>query len=157
MTRIYLGLGSNISPETHIQDGLQSLQYLFSGVVVSPVYISPAFGFDGDDFHNLVVIAETNLSAEQVVESLRDLEYQHGRPQNAEKYSSRTLDIDLLMYGEFTGDVCGYQIPRNDIYKFDFVLKPLADLVPNEVPPGGHQTFATLWDVMASNSELKIA
>ena len=155
MTRIYLGLGSNINPEKHIPAGIESLKTLFSAVQVSPIYLSPAFGFDGDDFHNLVVIAETDLSAEQVIGQLRDLEFQHGRPQNAEKYSSRTLDIDLLMYGDFVGEVCGYQIPRKDIYKFDFVLRPLADLAPEESAPDGSETFAELWSVMADASELQ--
>lgn len=155
MTRIYLGLGSNINPEEHIPAGIESLKTLFAAVQVSPIYLSPAFGFEGDDFHNLVVIAETDLSAEHVIEQLRELEFQHGRPQNAEKYSSRTLDIDLLMYGDFVGEVCGYQIPRNDIYKFDFVLRPLADLVPAESAPGSSETFAELWQAMADASELQ--
>ena len=156
MTRIYLGLGSNIKPEKHIPEGINSLKALFSDLQVSPIYLSPAFGFEGDDFHNLVVIAETDLTAEQVIEQLRELEFQHGRPQNAEKYSSRTLDIDLLMYGDFIGEVCGYQIPRKDIYKFDFVLRPLADLVPEESAPGSSKTFAELWQELDQKSELKI-
>ena len=155
MTRIYLGLGSNINPEKHIPAGIESLKTLFSAVQVSPIYLSPAFGFEGDDFHNLVVIAESDLTAEQVIEQLRELEFQHGRPKNAEKYSSRTLDIDLLMYGDFVGEVCGYQIPRQDIYKFDFVLRPLADLVPAETAPGKKESFSELWAAMAGASELQ--
>jgi len=155
MTRIYLGLGSNINPGKHIPEGLESLKTLFSDLQVSPTYLSSAFGFDGDDFHNLVVIAETDMAAEKVIEQLRELEFQHGRPQNAEKYSSRTLDIDLLMYGDFIGEVCGYHIPRQDIYKFDFVLCPLADLVPAETAPGGSKAFAELWQAMADASELQ--
>ena len=155
MTRIYLGLGSNINPEKHIPEGINSLKALFSDLQVSPIYLSPAFGFEGDDFHNLVVIAESDLTAEQVIEQLRELEFQHGRPKNAEKYSSRTLDIDLLMYGDFVGEVCGYHIPRQDIYKFDFVLRPLADLVPEESAPGGSETFAELWAAMSVASKLQ--
>ena len=148
MARIFLGIGSNIDPHQHIPAGIESLRRVFSSVQVSPVYISPAYGFDGADFHNLVVSAETGQSVEAVIECLRELEFEHGRPQDAVKYSSRALDIDLLMYDDLVAEVCGYNIPRSDIYRFDFVLRPLSDLAPDQLHPICGTSFINLWNTM---------
>lgn len=148
VVKIYLGLGSNIEPLNNIAAGLQSLESLFSKLEQSPTYLAPPFGFVGDDFHNLVVSAETDLSIEQVVKVLRQIEFDHGRPEQAVKFSSRSLDIDLLLYGDYVGKVDGYKIPRSDIDKFDFVLRPLQDLAGDELHPVKGETFAELWSQM---------
>lgn len=153
MVKIYLGLGSNIEPFKNIAAGLQSLINLFSNVEQSPTYLAPPFGFVGNDFHNLVVRAETELSIEQVVKALRQIEFDHGRPEQAMKFSSRSLDIDLLLYGDYVGKVGGYKIPRSDIDKFDFVLRPLQDIAGNECHPINGETFAELWAQMSDSIE----
>lgn len=152
MVKIYLGIGSNIEPEKNIPDGLNSLFELFSNLVISPIYLAPPFGFVGDDFHNLVVCAETDLSMIQVMNLLRRVEFDHGRPTNAVKFDSRSLDIDLLLYGNYVGRVDGYPIPRSDITKYDFVLRPLQDIAPDEVHPEHSKSYAELWHEMSSNT-----
>jgi len=149
VVKIYLGLGSNIDPEKNIAEGLRSLEILFSKLEVSPIYLAPPFGFIGDDFHNLVVCAYTDLSISDIVEVLREIEFEHGRPEQAVKFSSRSLDIDLLLYGDYIGSVAGYKIPRADIDKFDFVLRPLQDIAANEVHPVSGKSFAELWQEMS--------
>lgn len=149
MVKIYLGIGSNIEPEKNIAAGLVSLTTLFSTLEISPTYLAPPFGFDGDDFHNLVVCAETNLSISQVVDALRQIEFDHGRPEQAVKFSSRSLDIDLLLFGDFVGRVGEYNIPRSDIEKFDFVLRPLQDIAGKDVHPVSGKMFSELWQVMS--------
>ena len=148
VVKIYLGIGSNIEPKKYIAEGLKSLGELFSKLEVSPTYLAPAFGFEGDDFHNLVISAQTDLTLEQVLKVLRQVEFDHGRPEKAEKYSPRSLDIDLLLYGEFVGKVGGYKIPRSDIDKFDFVLRPLQDIAADERHPVNGKTFSELWQEM---------
>lgn len=154
MVKIYLGIGSNIEPDTNIRAGLKSLATLFSTLTISPIYQAPAFGFDGDDFYNLVVAAETDLPIASVVKKLRELEYQHGRPLQAVKFASRSLDVDLLLYGDFVGTlVCEsgeYQIPRSDVDKFDFVLRPLQDIAGEQYHPQSGKTFAQLWQAMSA-------
>lgn len=154
MVKIYLGIGSNIEPDKNIRAGLESLSALFSALTISPIYLAPAFGFEGDDFYNLVVAAETDLPVAQLVTKLRELEYQHGRSLQAVKFSSRSLDIDLLLYGDFVGTlVCEsgeYQIPRSDIDKFDFVLRPLQDIAGEQRHPRSGKTFAELWQAMSA-------
>lgn len=153
VVKIYLGLGSNIEPLNNIAAGLKSLEFLFSNLKQSPTYLAPPFGFVGDDFHNLVVSADTDLSIEQVVKALRQIEFDHGRPEQAVKFSSRSLDIDLLLYGDYVGKVDGYNIPRSDIDKFDFVLRPLQDIAAHNTHPVNGKSFAELWGEMGCESE----
>lgn len=152
MVKIYLGIGSNIEPEKNIPAGLNSLSALFSALVISPIYLAPPFGFEGDDFHNLVVSAETDLSMLEVMNLLRRVEFDHGRPIDAVKFASRSLDIDLLLYGDYVGRVDGYPIPRSDITKYDFVLRPLQDIAPDEVHPEHSKSYIELWHEMSLNT-----
>jgi 2-amino-4-hydroxy-6-hydroxymethyldihydropteridine diphosphokinase len=158
VVKIYLGIGSNIDPEKNIAEGLKSLDVFFSILEISPTYLARPFGFDGDDFYNLVVCANTNLSITEIVKALRQIEFNHGRPEHAVKFSSRTLDIDLLLFGDYVGKIAEYKIPRSDIDKFDFVLRPLQDIAGCGIHPVSGKSFAELWQIMreGSENELKV-
>jgi len=156
VVKIYLGIGSNIEPRKNISAGLESLERLFSKLEISPTYLAPPFGFEGDDFHNLVVSAETGLSIEEVLMTLRQIEFDHGRPEQAEKFSSRSLDIDLLLFGDYVGKVGGYKIPRSDIDKFDFVLRPLQDIAADELHPVSGKSYAELWLNMKTKLKVQL-
>jgi len=160
VVKIFLGIGSNIEPDKNINAGLKSLESLFSKLEVSPIYQAPSFGFDGDDFYNLVVAAETDLSINDVVSILRQVEFDHGRPIEAVKFAPRSLDIDLLLFGDYVGKVnCHvgeYKIPRSDIDKYDFVLRPLQDIAGNLKHPATGNTFAEMWQAMDSKIESKL-
>lgn len=145
MALIYLGIGSNIEPQRHIKKALAILNQEFKSLKVSPIYRCPAYGFAGDDFLNLVVSAKSDLPIEQLFLALREIEFELGREQNSRKYSPRSLDIDLLMYDDFVGEVAGYQLPRSDIEKFAFVLKPLADLAAGLIHPIKKITVEQMW------------
>ncbi|MFT5261193.1 MAG: 2-amino-4-hydroxy-6-hydroxymethyldihydropteridine diphosphokinase [Gammaproteobacteria bacterium] len=153
VVKIYLGIGSNIDPEKNIAEGLKSLDFLFSILDISPTYLAPPFGFEGDDFYNLVVCAKTDLSITEIVKALRQIEFDHGRPEHAVKFSSRTLDIDLLLFGDYVGKIAEYKIPRSDIDKFDFVLRPLQDIAGRVEHPVSGKSFAELWQIMSEESE----
>ena len=96
MARIYIGVGSNIEREHYLRAGWQALQQVFSACCCSTVYESDAIGFDGAPFYNLVIAAETMHGVAEVAAQLRAIEFAHGRPANARKFSGRTLDLDLL-------------------------------------------------------------
>ncbi len=145
MARIYLGVGSNIERERYIVAGLDALQRMFGELEVSPVYDSEAVGFEGQPFLNLVVSADTDMPLAELATSLRHLEYEHGRPQNAQPNSPRQLDIDILFYECLVGVFDGVELPRGEILYNAFVLRPLADLAPNLVHPVAEKTIRELW------------
>ncbi len=154
MPQVYLGLGSNIDRETSIHTGLAELKSLYGDLQISPVYESEAFGFDGDDFFNLVVGFETELDIDKIEAQVKHIELQSGRKQSDSSYCPRTLDIDLLLFGDLVCDK--HELPRVDIIKYAFVLKPLCDLVPDLIHPVENKTIKELWNNFdAANQEVK--
>lgn len=145
MVRVFLGLGSNIEPALHLPLGLQALRDLLGSVEQSATYEGEAIGFSGAPFWNLVVRAETGLGVGALQRKLRAIEYAHGRPQNASRFSPRALDIDILTYGEEIGIVEGVELPRGEILENAFVLRPLAELAPRAVHPRLKRSYGELW------------
>jgi len=143
--RAWLSLGSNIDPEQRIPAALESLKAQFGGLVISPIYESVAVGFSGDNFHNLVVGIETELQPRALLEALCRIETAHGRVRGAEKFSPRTLDIDLLTYGDLIIQEAGIQVPRDEIVRYAFVLLPLSEVAPLERHPQNGKTYRELW------------
>jgi len=135
MTTVFLSLGSNIDRQHNIGSGLDDLAAAFGELRLSPVYESEAVGFSGDAFYNLVVGIDTTLPVGELAALLRDIEKDHGRVRGEKKFSSRTLDIDILTYNDLTGEIDGVQLPRDEILKHAFVLKPLVDLAPDAFHP----------------------
>lgn len=145
MTTVYLGLGSNIEREQSIAAGLDALEELFGELLLSAVYDSPAIGFEGDAFLNMVVGVETQLPLAELAARLREIETAHGRPVNATRFSARQLDIDILTYGTAVGVIAGVVLPRGEILENAFVLRPLAELAPAAVHPVTGISYASLW------------
>ncbi len=144
MARVYLSLGSNIDRAENIRSGLEALEREFGSLELSPVYESEAVGFDGEPFFNLVVALETDLSVGELADRLRRIENRHGRVRSERKYSSRTLDIDILTWGDRVGIIDGVELPREEILKHAFVLRPLVDLAPEEQHPLLQRTYREL-------------
>jgi 2-amino-4-hydroxy-6-hydroxymethyldihydropteridine diphosphokinase len=144
MAEVTLSLGSNIDRHHHIRAGLAALRENFGPIELSPVYESEAVGFDGEPFLNLVARIETDLSVGELSERLRAIEAEHGRVRGEAKYASRTLDIDILTYDDRVGVIDGVELPRGEILKHAFVLKPLADLLPEGVHPTEGRTYREL-------------
>ncbi len=144
--RAWLSLGSNIDPKHRIPAAIEVLREQFGELVVSPVYESEAVGFSGDNFWNLVVGIETRLPATELAQRLREIESEHGRVRGAEKFSSRTLDIDLLTYGHRLIDGEGVQVPRDEILRYAFVLLPLSEVAPDERHPVTGLTYREHWE-----------
>ena len=145
MTRVYLSLGSNQEPHRHLQAALDELRTRFGPIDVSPVYRSASVGFDGADFVNLAVALDTELEPQALNDWLHALEDRHGRRRDGPRYSDRTLDVDIVLYGEHVINGPGHlQIPRPEL-KHAFVLRPLADIAPALRHPLSGITMAELW------------
>ncbi len=144
MTRAWISIGSNIEPEENVRSALTLLEARYGPLVVSPVYRTPAEGFEGDDFLNLVVGIDTNEPPDMVRRALRQMEDARGRVRGSEKFSARTLDLDLLTWGDRVD--AGLGLPRGEILEYAFVLRPLAEVAPEERHPLTGKTYAELWE-----------
>lgn len=144
MTRIYISLGSNIERERHIRAGLDTLHAEFGELAVSRVFESAAVGFAGRPFYNLVVGADTTLPLSTLCQRLRAMEFAHGREPDAKKFAPRTLDLDLLLYGDLACE-SPVALPRGEILTNAFVLWPLAELAPELRHPTDGRTLGELW------------
>lgn len=153
MTICYVGMGSNIDKDVNIAAGLRQLEETFGLLVVSPIYQTAAVGFTGQDFLNLVVRFETLLSVYEVLDKLRHIEITQGRMPDAQKFSARQLDLDLLLYGEAIIQEASLTLPRPDIAKYLFVLQPLADIAPEEKHPVTQQTFRDMLEQFICNAQ----
>ncbi|MCE2027572.1 2-amino-4-hydroxy-6-hydroxymethyldihydropteridine diphosphokinase [Sessilibacter corallicola] len=154
MAQVFLGLGSNLSPKENIVKALTSLKKIGEINRISTVFECAAVGFDGPDFWNLVISLSTDLSVEDLHQSLRAIEYQHGRPENAKKFSNRHLDIDILLFDDKVGEFAGVSLPRDEITYHAFVLKPLAEIFSEGVHPELGFTYRSLWLSYSGNEQL---
>lgn len=150
MTQIWLSLGSNLQPERHLCLALRELGRRLGKGQISPVYETAAAGFSGPDFLNLVAGYHTGLPAAALITLLADIEEALGRVRGTEKFSSRSIDIDLLSYGDEIVTVCGKHLPRRDILDYAFVLKPLADVAPHQLHAITGKSYYQHWREFAS-------
>jgi 2-amino-4-hydroxy-6-hydroxymethyldihydropteridine diphosphokinase len=145
MAQVYVGVGSNIAREGNIRAGLAAMRAAFGVLQISSMYETPAMGFVGDPFYNLVVRFETELDARAVKTELDRIEQAYGRERSATKFSSRTLDLDLLLWDDVDLHAEGLDVPRHEIMKYAFVLGPLAELAPEGKHPQTGVRFSKLW------------
>jgi 2-amino-4-hydroxy-6-hydroxymethyldihydropteridine diphosphokinase len=155
MTRVFIGIGSNIEPERHIAAALDALENIYGQLLVSPVYESEAIGFNGPAFLNLVVAFDTEQSLAELSQQLVAIERGNNYLGGAEKFSSRTLDLDLLLYGELVGEFGSVKLPRADILDYAYTLWPLADLAGEQQHPVVAVTFRELKKQFAGSQKLR--
>jgi 2-amino-4-hydroxy-6-hydroxymethyldihydropteridine diphosphokinase len=146
MTRGYISLGSNIDREHNISSALRALKKQFGNLIISSTYETEPVGFSGNLFYNLVVGIDSDLEVKAVAKLLKQIENDHGRIRNSQKFAARTLDLDLLLYGDLVISDGRLQIPRDEITKYAFVLEPLAEIAPDLKHPITHEKYAALWD-----------
>lgn len=156
MTRVYAGLGSNVNKEKNIPTGLNKLASYFSPLIISMVYESEPFGFDGDNFYNLVVGFDTDLPVLEVVRIFKSIESSSGRKPSSQNVSSKTishtLDIDLLLFGDLIRHDNQIDVPRNDIKKHSFVICPLAEIAGDFKHPETGSSLTDIWQSFDKDS-----
>jgi 2-amino-4-hydroxy-6-hydroxymethyldihydropteridine diphosphokinase len=145
MPEVYVAAGSNVEPEKNLARALDELEQVFGPLAISPAYRNPAVGFAGEDFINLVVGFRADAAPAQVKEQLERIELSCGRPRGAPKWAPRTMDLDILLYDQLVSDEPGLILPRPDLLRRAFMLKPLADLAPALLHPTQQRTIGELW------------
>jgi len=152
VAKVYLGLGSNVDPERNLRLAISELGKRFGKLELSSIYRNAALGFVGDEFLNLVVGLESAadpLQIHDVLEEIHDLAH---RERGAARFASRTLDIDLLLYGDDIIDAPPVQVPRADILSYSFVLGPLAEIAPALRHPETGRLITEHWAEFDKNS-----
>ncbi|ROR34519.1 2-amino-4-hydroxy-6-hydroxymethyldihydropteridine diphosphokinase [Inmirania thermothiophila] len=143
--RVYVGLGSNVEPQRHVPSALAALRRRFGALETSSLYETEAVGFAGAPFHNLAVGFGTDEPPEAVVAALAAIEDANGRDRRGPRFGPRTLDLDLLLYGDLVGEVAGRPVPRPELVEHAFMLAPMAELAPGLRHPVLGRTLAELW------------
>jgi len=141
---VFLSVGSNIAPEQNLRLACRELSGDYGTLTLSSVYKNEAVGFEGADFLNMVIGLSTVEEPERIFARIERLHEQAGRNRHDGPFSSRTLDLDVLLYG----DLVKYQLklPHEDIEKYSFVLGPLAEVAPELRHPVSGKAMSKLWD-----------
>ncbi len=145
MATVFLGIGSNKSPEENLRLAVRELRNRYGNLDVSPVYRSASVGFDGADFLNLVVRFESDVSVLSICAEIEVIHNLAGRERGSDKWESRPLDIDVLLYNDLILDERPVHVPRDDILEYSFVLRPIAELAPSQVHPVTGRTLLEHW------------
>jgi 2-amino-4-hydroxy-6-hydroxymethyldihydropteridine diphosphokinase len=153
MTQVVLSLGSNIESAKNIHFAVSEIQNRFGVLEISSVYETTSVGFDGPPFLNLVVGFCSDQDLLNVRDSLREIEEIAGRIRGRKSFDNRVLDIDVILFGEkdFSPE---FNIPRDEIHKYAYVLKPLCDLYPGGMHPVLGETYQDMWDSFDQRDQL---
>jgi 2-amino-4-hydroxy-6-hydroxymethyldihydropteridine diphosphokinase len=146
MAAVYVAAGSNVEPEQHLALASQLLRGEFPDVRFSPWYRNRAVGFEGADFINFVAGFTTTLPISAVLTRLYAIEVACGRPRDALRWAPRSMDLDVLLYGDLLCDEPKLKLPRPDLLKRAFMLGPLAALAPDLMHPTEKVTIGELWE-----------
>ena len=146
MAEIFVAAGSNVDAANNLRKALVGLRVSYPSLRVSPAYRNKAVGFEGEDFINLVVSFVTDQSIETVRARLQEIEAECGRPREAPKWAPRSMDLDILLFGNEVRNEPGLIVPRPDLTKRAYMLKPTVDLAPDLIHPTLHRSMRELWE-----------
>lgn len=152
MPDVYVAAGSNIRPRTHLRRAISLLRGHWPGLEVSQAYANPAVGFEGDEFINLVLRLPADEPLQAVLATLHAVEVACGREREAPRWAPRSIDLDVLLHGDLVGEFPGAVLPRPDLARRAYMLRPLSELAPDLTHPSLGRTMAELWDAFEGRS-----
>lgn len=137
----YIAIGSNLgSPLQQATSALNALAQLPDSQIqaVSSFYRTAPFGaLPQPDYLNAAVALLTSLDAHTLLHHLQTIETRQGRVRNGERWTARTLDLDIMLFGDQQHNSNQLTIPHYDLYNRAFMLLPLADITPDQLLPNG--------------------
>ncbi len=158
-TVAYIGLGSNLGDRVaHLRSAVNAIQHLGDSIAVSSVYESEPFGVGDDEqpmYLNMVVSIQTKLEPEKLLSELMDIERANGRVR-IRRNESRTLDLDVLMYGEELIETSVLTVPHPRMHERAFVMLPLAEIAPHSVHPTLQRTMSEIAAELPSRSVRRV-
>jgi 2-amino-4-hydroxy-6-hydroxymethyldihydropteridine diphosphokinase len=145
--QVFLALGSNLNdPVAQIKQAVQSLSHILRTVKCAHLYQSKPLGpQDQPDFVNTVISGYTALSPNDLLDTIQKIETQQQRVKTRH-WGPRTIDIDILFYGDMRMETAELTIPHKELFNRTFVTIPLLDLIPNGITPTGDQIDRNRYD-----------
>ncbi|WP_437610226.1 2-amino-4-hydroxy-6-hydroxymethyldihydropteridine diphosphokinase [Erwinia sp. V71] len=148
MTRVYIALGSNLADPLHqVQHALDALAAIPDSqlVATSSLYRTPPYGPpEQPDYLNAVIALDTTLAPEALLDHTQRIELEQGRVRKEERWGPRTLDLDILLFGELTLNTARLTVPHYDMKNRAFMLLPLAEIAPALCFPDGSRVADSL-------------
>lgn len=157
MIDVYLLLGSNLGDrKKFLDEAIHHIEADIAPVIkISPVYETQSWGkSDAPDYLNQVISIKTDLPAREILHKILSIELILGRKRE-EKWGSRTIDIDILFYGQDIINEHGLQIPHPELHKRRFTLEPLSDIAPDLIHPDYNKTILQLKNELMDNLIVK--
>ncbi|MNB77914.1 2-amino-4-hydroxy-6-hydroxymethyldihydropteridine pyrophosphokinase [compost metagenome] len=158
MTLAYIAIGSNLaSPLEQVNAAVQALSEIPQSrlVAVSAFYRTPPLGpQDQPDYLNAAVVLETSLDAETLLDNTQRIELTQGRQRKAERWGPRTLDLDIMLFGDDVINTERLTVPHYDMKNRGFMLWPLFDVAPQLTFPTGESLQAILQQLNADKPAL---
>lgn len=145
MPDAFIAAGSNVEPVKNLKLALAELARSYQPLKISPAYRNQAVGFDGDDFVNLVVGFAVQHDVQRVRARLQEIEALCGRPRAAPKWAPRAMDLDILLFGDEVRNEAGLVLPRPDLVRRAYMLKPLVDIAPDVRHPLLEKPMQEIW------------
>lgn len=146
MIRVYLALGSNLADPLHqVRNALDALAAIphTRRAAVSSFYRTPPYGPpDQPDYLNAAVALDTQLSPEALLDHTQRIELEQGRVRKAERWGPRTLDLDILLFGDRVLNTPRLTVPHYDMHNRAFMLVPLLEIAPQARLPDGRALAA---------------
>lgn len=153
---VFLGLGSNQGDRKgYLMRAIAAMESFVQIEQVSPIYASQPWGYTSSNgYYNLVVRGRSNLLPERLLDSMQTIEQQLGRVRSGNGYTDRTIDIDLLLYGDQIYESPTLLLPHPHLIHRNFVLAPLNDVGKNVVHPVFRKTVNELFVLSLDESKL---
>lgn len=158
LRKVYISLGSNKGDKfKNLQEAINAIHLKIGNIaIISKVYTSPAFGFQGDDFFNSCLVIETSFTPQKLLKELIAIEKSLGRTRaKKNEYQNRIIDLDIIFFEDEIVDTKTLQIPHPEMQKRKFVLQPLSDIAPKALHPKFEKEVLTLLEECKDKSVLE--